>query len=60
MILSTAKDLNTCKVLDIGCGSGHIAYHISKVAAQVIGINISDERVLKEGYEFKRIPESVQ
>ncbi|MFK7937247.1 MAG: methyltransferase domain-containing protein [Saprospiraceae bacterium] len=52
-IISEYINLTECKVLDIGTGSGHIANGIAQKAREVHSVNISDERVIAEGYHFQ-------
>ncbi|MCM8774277.1 MAG: class I SAM-dependent methyltransferase [Candidatus Omnitrophica bacterium] len=51
-ILNANIDLAKCNVLDIGTGSGFLAWEISKISRSVVSINISDERIVKDGYKF--------
>ena len=44
--------LNQAKVLDIGTGSGQIAYYLSEYVKEVISVDIQDIRTKKEGYKF--------
>jgi len=52
-ILSDFTNLKNCNVLDIGTGSGHIAYKLGEICKKVNSINISDERMVKENYDFR-------
>ena len=57
-IVAVLKDfcyLPDCQVLDIGTGSGYIAHALSKEFKKIVSINLSDERVIRDGYEFQII-----
>lgn len=54
-ILSSKLSLEGKKVLDIGTGSGDIAYEISKHSKSVDSVDLYDERVKKEGYKFQSV-----
>ncbi len=54
-VLREFKDLKKCRVLEVGTGSGVIAYEISKHAKQTIGVDVHDERLLKEGFTFRLV-----
>ena len=47
--------MKNCVVLDIGIGSGHIAKEIGKGCKELHGIDVVDERVVKEGYLLSRV-----
>lgn len=53
--LDTARHDSPPKLLEIGCGSGGITHYFAKNAAQlfdVTGVDIHDNRQVKEGYHF--------
>lgn len=52
-LLSEVTDVSQASVLDIGTGSGHIAYELSKYAKKVTSVDLVDERKEKDGYVFK-------
>lgn len=54
-LLSANYSLQGKKVLDIGTGSGDIAFEISKHVRTVYSIDLFDERVQKAGYKFKQV-----
>lgn len=54
-ILSAFANLKQCSILDIGTGSGHIAHELSLLCKSVISVNLNDERVVKDGYQFIQI-----
>lgn len=54
-ILSSFIDLGHCDILDIGTGSGHIAHELGHVGKTVVSVNLTDERVVKDGYRFIQI-----
>ncbi len=54
-ILNEFKKLHNCNVLDIGSGTGIIANKLSKHFKKVYGVDVSDYRIIKEGYIFKKI-----
>lgn len=58
-ILGRYKDLSTCAVLDIGTGSGHIIQEIAKHCKTAVSVNISDERIVTEGYEFYLVKDEI-
>lgn len=54
-VLNTFRDLKKCSVLDIGTGSGVIASQLSRLSKSVTSMDISDDRLEKEGYKFIKI-----
>lgn len=54
-ILKTFTDISKCHILDIGTGSGYIAYEISKNCKSLVSVDVTDERLEKKGYEFIKI-----
>ncbi|MDZ7786330.1 MAG: class I SAM-dependent methyltransferase [Candidatus Saccharibacteria bacterium] len=52
-LLDEATEFSKATVLDIGTGSGDIAYELAKSAAKVVSVDIVDERKQKTGYKFK-------
>lgn len=46
------------RVLEVGCGSGLIAHHLSSIGGagcEVHGVDVVDSRVETEGYEFHKV-----
>lgn len=56
-ILGQYKDLTCCRVLDIGTGAGAIAHALSEHAEQVDSVDIVDDRIIKDGYTQKLVPD---
>lgn len=54
-VLKKFVNLSQCHILDIGTGSGHIIAEISKYCEKATSVNLSDERIIKEGYDFQLI-----
>ena len=54
-VLAGHVSLEDCRLLDIGTGSGHIARRLAERAASVTSVNVADERVVTEGYDFVEI-----
>lgn len=52
-VLGQEVDLSKAKVLDIGTGNGKIISLISKSCGEAISVDLLDERVAKDGYDFK-------
>lgn len=52
-ILGEVTDFSRSSVLDIGTGSGDIAYELAKFAKKVTSVDIVDERKEKRGYTFE-------
>src|SRR3989338_5146868 len=40
------------KSLDVGCGNGIITRNLGKICKEIIGVDIEDKRLIKEGYKF--------
>lgn len=53
MILSEVINPDECTALDIGTGYGIVASELSKFFKSVTSIDIADERLQKDGYDFK-------
>jgi 2-polyprenyl-3-methyl-5-hydroxy-6-metoxy-1,4-benzoquinol methylase len=54
-VLSSFVNLDQCNILDIGTGSGHIAHELCLVCKSVVSVNLTDERVVRDGYRFIQI-----
>ena len=54
-VLSEFKNLSQSKILDIGCGKGMIAFNLGNFSKKVIGVDVEDRRVVKEGYKFQLV-----
>lgn len=54
-VVSDHVDLEKAKLLDLGTGSGHIAEEFSKRARQVTSVDVTDERQVKDGYDFVQV-----
>lgn len=54
-VLKKHADLAQCHLLDIGTGSGHIAQLLGNKCKKVTSVNLNDERVVTEGYEFIKV-----
>ncbi|HII16643.1 TPA: class I SAM-dependent methyltransferase [Candidatus Woesearchaeota archaeon] len=52
-ILKRLVNLKECDILDIGTGSGHIISDLAKLSRSASSIDIHDERMVKEGYDFR-------
>jgi ubiquinone/menaquinone biosynthesis C-methylase UbiE len=52
-VLDEVTEFSKANILDIGTGSGHIAYELAKSAKKVTSVDIVDERKEKKGYTFK-------
>src|SRR3989339_1937492 len=55
-IFNFIKELRPNKILDIGCGTGYLAYETAKhfASASVIGIDIAEGMVNKAKREYQR------
>jgi len=51
-VLSEFINLSSSKVLDVGCGKGIITRNLGKICKEIIGVDIEDKRLIKEGYKF--------
>ncbi|MBP9854328.1 MAG: class I SAM-dependent methyltransferase [Candidatus Omnitrophica bacterium] len=57
-ILSVVRSyvkLSECDLLDIGTGSGHIIQIISRECKSATSVNLTDERIVKDGYTFRQV-----
>ena len=54
-ILKDYKDIKKSKILDIGTGSGVITHEIGKISRNVYAVDVTDERLLKSNYTYKKI-----
>jgi len=54
-ILSDFTDLSTSTLLDIGVGAGVITAELAKRCRSVTGVDVVDERVIAEGYDFRLV-----
>ena len=54
LILRKLKLTPTCRVLDIGCGFGTLAYHLSEHCAQVVGVTLSERQFEWANRNFAR------
>lgn len=54
-ILKDYKDIKKSKILDIGTGSGVIASEIGKISKNVYSVDVTDERIAKNNFTFKKI-----
>lgn len=54
-VISEFKDLSKSGILDIGCGTGIITENLGKICKKVIGVDVENKRLIKEGYKFKLI-----
>lgn len=60
-LVETAKPWKGARVLDIGTGAGVIAHELSEAVGpegQVVSIDVVDERVEREGYEFRQVADT--
>ena len=53
--LKNHKEIQSCKILDIGTGAGVISSELGKTAKEVYSIDVVDERISKKNYKFLRI-----
>jgi ubiquinone/menaquinone biosynthesis C-methylase UbiE len=56
VVLEEFKNIGSCRVLDVGTGSGHIAYELSKISRTLDSVDLHDERILSKGYKFHKVP----
>ena len=57
-ILSTFRSLKGSRLLEIGCGSGHIAHQLVEavsISGSVHAVDVVDERQATEGYQFRLV-----
>lgn len=58
-ILKKFKNLKDSTVLDVGVGSGIITSKLAKCCKKVIGVDIIDVRKDTEGYQFKKVNDTL-
>lgn len=51
-VLEQFTEISKCSILDIGTGSGYNPNFLSKNANSVVSVDLKDERIIKEGYDF--------
>lgn len=56
-LLNDYVSLGECDLLDIGTGSGHVISRIARECRSATSVNVTDERVVKEGYTFQQVPD---
>ncbi|MBZ0166094.1 MAG: methyltransferase domain-containing protein [Candidatus Omnitrophica bacterium] len=56
-LLQEYVQLQSCDLLDIGTGSGHVISRIARVCKSATSVNVEDERVIKDGYHFQQVPD---
>lgn len=54
-ILESSIDLKNSVVLDIGTGAGYIAHCISQSCKKMESVDLHDERIEKNGYNFTKV-----
>lgn len=57
-LLGGQEALRGRRILDVGCGSGHIAAALAELAGPegaVFGVDLRDQRVVREGFEFRQV-----
>ena len=54
-ILKNYKNIEDCKILDIGTGAGVIASELGKAGKEAHSVDVVDERVIKKNFVFKKI-----
>ena len=54
-VLGDYVNIGECNVIDIGTGSGHIATEMGKVCKSLTSVDLYDERVEKDNYEFVKV-----
>lgn len=54
-ILKEEVNVEESSLLDIGTGSGHIASFLSDYCSNIVSVDLSDQRVVSQGYEFVEI-----
>lgn len=57
-LLGGPEALRGRRILDVGCGSGHIAAALAELAGPegaVFGVDLRDQRVVREGFEFRQV-----
>lgn len=54
-VLEERCPIGDCRALDIGTGSGMIARRLGEFFREVVSVDVTDQRVEKEGYRFEKI-----
>jgi len=57
-LLKGYKNIKNSKILDIGTGSGVIAYELGKISKNVYSVDVVDERIVKDNFVFKKIKDA--
>lgn len=54
-LLKGIKNVKSCNVLDVGCGSGILAYKLSKQVGRIAGIDPSRKSIEIANYEYRKL-----